>query len=85
MMAWRFLPADNLMIPGAFTSRAVTVAVSSRTTESLTRAPPPLIKRRDSLLLGVRPASRSISVSGTPVSSFAAETVTTGQVLVATF
>ena len=59
--AWRLRPAESLMVPSAVRSSRLTVPVSSRNRSSLTRAPPPRMSRRASLLLFERPASRRSS------------------------
>ena len=56
--AWRLRPAESLMVPSVVRSPGPTVPVSSLTGLSLTRAPPPRMSRRASLLLFARPASR---------------------------
>ena len=56
--AWRLRPAESLTVPSVVRSPGPTVPVSSLTGVSLTRAPPPRMSRRASLLLFARPASR---------------------------
>ncbi|MCE2510707.1 MAG: AsmA-like C-terminal domain-containing protein [Alphaproteobacteria bacterium] len=71
--AWRFLPALSLMTPSESRSAAVIRLVSLAGAASLTRAPPPRMRRRASALLTARPARWKSTKAGIPASSSARE------------